>query len=148
MDRSVKLLKYTEFAIILLIIVYLNYRFSYSLLLSPPFAVTAYLSIFKNKESYSKASSIIISYVIVVLSTELFHITLGLGYLSLTFNVLLISFFITFTEFNHPPAIALTIFSYISHSPEKFVISSISIALLIIVWKYICDYINEKRAID
>ena len=39
-------------------------------------------------------------------------------------NVLIVSAFVTFTDLTHPPAIALTIFSYIAGDPLDFTISS------------------------
>ncbi|MHB8396353.1 MAG: hypothetical protein ACYDBK_04010 [Thermoplasmataceae archaeon] len=40
-------------------------------------------------------------------------------------SVVIVSAFVTFTTHTHPPAIALTIFSYIAGNPLDFTISSV-----------------------
>ncbi|MGC8495432.1 MAG: hypothetical protein ACP5SH_27290, partial [Syntrophobacteraceae bacterium] len=46
--------------------------------------------------------------------------------------LVLISAFITFTDFTHPPALALTVFSYLTHDQLAFMEASL-LALTVIV---------------
>ncbi len=104
-----------------------------SLLIAPPFAVTAYLVAFHRENRYSVPSSIVASYLVVIASSEAFEIFLGISVLALVLNVVLVASFITFTRFTHPPALALTIFSYIVHDSLTFVLSSIVVLVIVTV---------------
>jgi CBS-domain-containing membrane protein len=101
-------------------------------LLAPPYAVSAYLVIFERNTRYARPQSIASSYLLVIGSSELFHLTIGISLAALLLNVVVVSAFITFTKYSHPPAIALTIFSYIVHSPISFATTSLLVLLVII----------------
>ncbi|MGI0067415.1 MAG: hypothetical protein ACREB9_03210 [Thermoplasmata archaeon] len=58
-------------------------------------------------------------------SAALFQAALGLTVLALVLNVLVVSLFVTFTPFSHPPALALTIFSFIAHDTTTFTETSL-----------------------
>ncbi len=102
------------------------------LLLAPPYAVTAYLATFVRKSKFSKPDGIIFSYIVVIVSTEILQSLLGGSVLAVLLNVFIVSAFISFTKFNHPPAIALTIFSYIIHTTISFILASIVVLSIIV----------------
>jgi len=104
-----------------------------TLLIAPPYAVTAYLVVFDRKSRYAAPSSILASYLVVIGSSELFEFFLGISLLALVLNVVLVSLFIAFTRFSHPPALALTIFSYIVHDSPVFVLSSLVVLAMVTV---------------
>ena len=105
-----------------------------SLLLAPPYAVTVYLVVFHRGSSYARVRSIVAAYLFVIVTTEGFELTLGTTALSLVLNVIVVAAFITFTPYTHPPALALTIFSYIVgnvHDPVGFVLSSVLVLAIV-----------------
>ena len=102
------------------------------LLLAPPYGVTAYLATFVRKSEFSKPEGIVLSYTIVILSTEVLKYFYGHSALAVLLNVVIVSAFISFTRFKHPPAIALTIFSYIIHTTISFLLASIVVLGIII----------------
>ncbi|MDG7042313.1 MAG: aminotransferase class III-fold pyridoxal phosphate-dependent enzyme, partial [Nitrososphaerota archaeon] len=63
--------------------------------------------IFERGVKFSRPTSVIVSYLVVISVTALLQFTLGQSELSLTASVLLVSAFISFTRFSHPPAIEL-----------------------------------------
>lgn len=130
MDNN-RILKYLEFVVLVSVIIAIT-SYKGLFLLAPPYAVSAYLATFEPSGKHSKRLCIIFSYFVVIVSTEFFHILIGISIISLILNVLVVSFFITFSRYSHPPAIALTIFSYIVHNSEIFVITSL-IALAVII---------------
>ena len=112
-------------------------------LLAPPYAVSAYLVIFERNTKYARPQCIASSYLLVIGSSELIHVVIGISLSALLLNVVVVSAFITFTKYSHPPALALTIFSYIVHSPISFAITSL-IVLLVIIGEY---YLIEMSGI-
>ncbi len=104
-----------------------------TLLIAPPYAVTAYLVVFNRDSRYSEPSSILASYLVVIVSSEALELLLGVSTLALVLNVGLVSLFIAFTRYSHPPALALTIFSYIVHDSIGFVLSSLVVLGIVIV---------------
>ena len=93
-------------------------------ILAPPYAVSAYIVVFQRNTKYSNRKSLIATYAIVILSSDAFHFLLGESLVGMILNVLIVSAFVTFTNLTHPPAIALTIFSYLAGDPLDFTISS------------------------
>lgn len=93
-------------------------------ILAPPYAVSAYLVVFQRNTKYSSRESMIATYALVIISSDALHFLFGESLDGMVINVLIVSAFITFTNFTHPPAIALTIFSYIAGDPLDFTVSS------------------------
>ncbi len=111
-------------------------------ILAPPYAVSAYIIVFQRNTKYSSRSALAVTYFLVIVSSDFLHVILGNNLLGMILDVLVVSGFITFTNYSHPPAIALTIFSYLIASPLDFTISSVLslIALIsssILLEKYI-----------
>ena len=106
---------------------------SKTLLIAPPYAVTAYLVVFNRGARYARPGSIVASYLAVIASSEVFELAFGVTLLALVLNVTLVSLFISFTPFSHPPALALTIFSYIVHDSVSFVATSLVVLLIVTV---------------
>lgn len=102
-----------------------------SVLIAPPYAVTAYLMVFDRGQRYARPRNIVVSYLFVLASSEVFAVALGVTILALLLNVLTVSVFISFTPFSHPPALALTIFSYLFHDPLRFTVESLLVLLLV-----------------
>ena len=96
-------------------------------LIAPPYAVTAYLIVFNHGERYARPRSIVASYLAVLASSAVFELFLGITLFALVANVVLISAFIAFSGYAHPPALALTIFSYLVHDPITFSLTSLVI---------------------
>lgn len=94
-------------------------------ILAPPYAVSAYLIVFQRNTRYSSRQSLIATYTLVILSSDILHFLLGESLAGMVINVVIVSAFVTFTNLTHPPAIALTIFSYIAGNPLDFTISSV-----------------------
>ncbi|MEM0156230.1 MAG: HPP family protein [Thermoplasmataceae archaeon] len=94
-------------------------------ILAPPYAVSAYLIVFQRDPKYSGKKSLLVTYVLVIGTSDIIHILIGTGLVEIVVNVLIVSAFITFTDFSHPPAIALAIFSYLVGDPFDFTVSSI-----------------------
>ncbi|MGC8558531.1 MAG: HPP family protein [Nitrososphaeria archaeon] len=103
-------------------------------LLAPPYAVTAYLMIFEHRVKFSKPSSVLVSYIAVIAVTAILHFAFGQSELSLAASVLLVSTFISFTKFSHPPAIALAIFSYLTNDIFSFIITTLFILAIIFLF--------------
>ncbi len=121
--RSENVKNYLVFLLILAVIFSLV-AIRGSFILAPPYAVSAYLVVFQRNTKYSSRESLIATYAIVILSSDAFHFLLGESLIGMILNVLIVSAFVTFTNLTHPPAIALTIFSYIAGDPLDFTISS------------------------
>jgi hypothetical protein len=117
--------------------------FSGLLLLAPPYGVTAYLSTFMRESEFSKPESIVLSYLAVILSTEGFHFFYGYSVFALLLNVFVVSAFISFTKFKHPPAIALTIFSYIFHAAVSFVLASVVVLAMIVSVRMVVGRVEQ-----
>ncbi len=119
-----KVMDYGVFlAIVAVIFSLLAFRGNY--ILAPPYAVSAYIMVFQRKAKNASRINIFITYAVVILSSDLLHLLVGSNLGSMLANVVIVSAFITFTKFTHPPAIALTIFSYIAGDPLDFTISSV-----------------------
>ncbi|MCL4451421.1 MAG: HPP family protein [Candidatus Thermoplasmatota archaeon] len=120
---SDKIKDYVIYLIIFAVIVSLiTIRGNY--ILAPPYAVSAYLVVFQRNTKYSSRKSLMSTYLLVIITSDIIHLALGAALDGLILNVIIISAFITFTELSHPPAIALAIFSYIAGDPLDFTISS------------------------
>jgi CBS-domain-containing membrane protein len=100
-------------------------------LLAPPYDVTAYLVLFETKSKFSKPNSVILSYIIVIITSLLLHYLVGESIVSLTLNVSIVAAFISFTRFTHPPAPALTIFSYLTNDTLGFSLTSLLVLAII-----------------
>jgi CBS-domain-containing membrane protein len=109
-------------------------------LLAPPYAVSAYLLIFERESRFSRPENIAVSYVFVIISSEVIHLILGIDITALMLNMLIVSAFISFTKYSHPPALALTIFSYIVHNSTDFIYTSLIVLAIIVV----SDLLIEK----
>ncbi|MFG1414589.1 MAG: hypothetical protein AAE986_00300 [Thermoplasmataceae archaeon] len=121
---SRKIKDYGTYLIIFAVIVSLiTIRGNY--ILAPPYAVSAYLVVFQRNTKYASRKSLMSTYLLVIISSDIIHLALGAALDGLILNVIIISAFITFSEFSHPPAIALAIFSYIAADPLDFTISSL-----------------------
>jgi hypothetical protein len=138
-DRFYKVIDFVFYVITVIIIIWIS-SFDAFFLLAPPYAVSAYLIIFEHGGKFSKKKSVLFSYLFVIFSSEFIHLTLGISPLYMAANVIIVSAFISFTGNNHPPAIALTIFSYIVHSTVYFALTSILVLLVIMILAYSMDY--------
>ncbi len=126
--RVFRYLLFVACALVILLVT-LNRRL---FLLAPPYDVTAYLMIFERGVKFSRPTSVIVSYLVVISVTALLQFTLGQSELSLTASVLLVSAFISFTRFSHPPAIALAIFSYFANDVTGFVITTLIVLAIVL----------------
>ncbi|MEM0135117.1 MAG: HPP family protein [Thermoplasmatales archaeon] len=142
-DESVSRLRdyFFYLVIFMAIISIISVRRSY--VLAPPYAVSAYLIVFQRKTRYSKRWSIAFSYLFVILSSYAIHILLAQSLAGMLVNVVLISAFITFSGFAHPPAIALTIFSYIEGSITDFAISTLLALAILISSSLLIDFLRH-----
>jgi hypothetical protein len=104
---------------------------SKTLLIAPPYAVTAYLMVFNRGTKYAQPRSIVAAYLVVIASSVVFEYVLGVTLLALVLNVIVVSLFISFTPFSHPPALALTIFSYIVRDSPSFVLTSLVVLAIV-----------------
>ncbi|WP_075057003.1 hypothetical protein [Thermogymnomonas acidicola] len=95
--------KYIAFIVIFATILLVTSYHSLFLLAPPPFAVSTYLLTFDHGGRFSTYSSISASYLFVILTTEAIHVLLGTGTLQMLLNVVLVSLFITFLPYRHPP---------------------------------------------
>lgn len=114
------------------------------LLLAPPYGVTAYLATFVRGSEFSKPENIVLSYAAVILSTEVLQSLFGSSPLAVLLNVLIVSAFISFTRFKHPPAIALTIFSYIVHTTIPFILASIVVIGIIVAIHVLVAHVENR----
>jgi CBS-domain-containing membrane protein len=105
---------------------------SKTLLIAPPYAVSAYLMVFNRGRKYAQPPSIIASYLVVIASSVAFEYVLGVTLVALVLNVAVVSLFISFSPFTHPPALALTIFSYIVRDSPAFVLTSVVVLLIVV----------------
>jgi hypothetical protein len=126
-----KVVKYFIFlAITSIVLILISFRSDF--LLAPPYAVSAYLIVFSQKSHRYNGKSVVAAYLLVIAGSDLAHIIAGANVAGMLLNVIIVSAFITFTNLSHPPAIALSIFSYITNSPLDFTISSL-LALMALV---------------
>lgn len=139
-------IRHILFLTLFVIIVMISFERKF-FVLAPPYAVTAYLVTMDPKGKYSKTENIAFSYLLVIFTTEILHFLLGFSYIPLLINVIVISIFISYTKYAHPPALALTIFSYIIHSAIPFIIASISVLAIIVIFKLILDMLEKKGVI-
>jgi hypothetical protein len=114
-------------------------------ILAPPYAVSAYLVVFQRNTKYASRKSLLATYLLVIITSDIIHIVLGTGLDGLILNVIIISAFITFTEFSHPPAIALAIFSYIVADPLDFTISSILALAALLAGSLIIEKFGARK---
>ncbi len=142
MDK-IKNLRFISFIVLVIVIVIISLKFKLTLL-APPFAVSAYLITSEHRGEFSGPYSVAISYIFVIITTTIFHIFLGVGTISLILNIAIVGLFITYTQFRHPPALALTIFSFIAHNDFLFIISALSIAALLFISDLLLDRIEQK----
>jgi hypothetical protein len=135
---SDKIKDYVIYLIIFAVIVSLiTIRGNY--ILAPPYAVSAYLVVFQRNTKYSSRKSLMSTYLLVIITSDIIHLALGAAFDGLILNVIIISAFITFTDLSHPPAIALAIFSYISGDPLDFTISSLLALAALLASSFILD---------
>ena len=106
---------------------------SKTFLIAPPYAVTAYLVVFNRGSKYAEPSSIFVSYLVVIGTTLVFEALFGVTLPTLVVNLTVVALFLSFTRFSHPPALALTIFSYIVHETVSFVLTSLVVLGIVIV---------------
>lgn len=125
-------LKQYVFFLLVLSVLFAGLSINSDFLIAPPYAVTAYMVVFQNESRYTKILSIVSTYLLVIASSYLIHIVIGNTLIAMISNLVLVSAFITFTDYIHPPALALTVFSYIIHDQLGFTESSL-IALIVIV---------------
>lgn len=137
----------TDFAVFLAVFLVIVGVIVYSgnLLIAPPFAVTAYLIAFAPRSRFSQPSAIAASYLVVVVSSALFQLGLGVTVIALVLNVVVVSLFITFTPFRHPPALALTIFSFIAHDPAVFTETSLLVLVIILAAAVLIERFRPAR---
>jgi len=110
-------------------------------LLAPPYAVTAYLMIFERRVKFSKTSSVLVSYIAVIVVTTILHFAFGRSEFSLALSIILMSAFISFTKFSHPPVIALAIFSYYTDNIFSFIITTLVILAIIFLFTALTRFI-------
>ncbi|PSN83047.1 hypothetical protein B9Q13_00935 [Candidatus Marsarchaeota G2 archaeon ECH_B_SAG-G16] len=115
------------------------------LLTAPPYDVTAYLVILESDLKFSKPECVVASYLVVIVTTLFFHALLGTNLLSITLNTITVATFISFTRFSHPPALALTIFSYLTSDLLGFAITSIIVLAIIFGFSYATRLATKKR---
>ncbi|PSN93183.1 hypothetical protein B9Q06_12610 [Candidatus Marsarchaeota G2 archaeon ECH_B_2] len=113
-------------------------------LLAPPYDVTAYLVVFERQSKFSKPTSAVFSYIIVIVTSVTLHLLLGDGIISLTLNVLMVAAFISFTRFSHPPALALTIFSYLTNDTLGFSLTSLLVLAIIFAFAKLSDTMLKR----
>jgi len=102
-------------------------------ILAPPYAVSAYIIVFQRNTKYSSRKSLAITYILVIISSDVLHVIFSDSLPGMILDVLVVSGFITFTNYSHPPAIALTIFSYLVASPLDFTFSSVLSLLSLLI---------------
>lgn len=112
-------------------------------LLAPPYDVTAYLVLFEKHSKFSIPTSVALSYLVVVLSTTVLHFVLGDTAVSLALNIIVVAAFISYTKFSHPPAIALTVFSYLTDDIVGFVVTSIIVLGIIFTFSALTSSVFE-----
>lgn len=105
---------------------------SKTLLIAPPYVVSAYLMVFHRGARYAQPQSIVAAYLVVIATSVGFEYALGVTVLALALNVIAVSLFITFTPFSHPPALALTVFSYFVRDSPSFVLTSLVVLLIVV----------------
>jgi CBS-domain-containing membrane protein len=125
-----RILDFGFFVLCTIIIVSITYRRGV-FLLAPPYDVTAYLVLFEKTSKFSRPLSVGLSYVAVIVSTLILHTLIGDNIVSLTLNVLFVAAFISSTKYSHPPALALTIFSYLTKDILGFAVTSLTILIVI-----------------
>jgi hypothetical protein len=116
-----------------------------TLLIAPPYAVTAYLVVFNRGTRYALPRSIVASYLVVIASSEAFELVFGVTVLALFLNVTVVSLFIAFTAYSHPPALALTIFSYIVHDSLSFVLTSLVVLIIVTMADVVLERVGSIR---
>ncbi len=114
-------------------------------ILAPPYAVSAYLIVFQKGTKYASRASLLATYSLVIVSSDLLHMVFGASLNGIIVNVIIVSAFITFTDLSHPPAIALAIFSYIAGDPLDFTISSVLSLLALLVSSFLLDKYNSMK---
>lgn len=110
------------------------------LLLAPPYSVTAYLAIFERKSEFSSIEGVVLSYTVVIASTEVLRSLLGTSALVVLVSVFMVSAFVSITRFKHPPAMGLAISSYTISIGVLFIIASgvilgVIVVIHAIVWQ-------------
>ena len=101
--------------------------------------------IFAPRTAYARPQGIAASYLLVLVTAALFQFTLGVTVLALVANVLVVSLFITFSPLSHPPALALTIFSFIAHDTLSFTETSIVVLLIVLALSFAIEKLEPLR---
>ena len=107
-----RVLSFLMLIIVFGLILYLT-NFTRGLYLAPPFAVSSYLAVYERNTKFSNSVSIISSYLFVLFVTLIVRVFISDIEIGLIVSTLLAMAFISFTRFEHPPMIALTIFSFL-----------------------------------
>lgn len=107
-------------------------NFTRGLYLAPPFAVSTYLAVYERNTRFSGSVSIISSYIFVLFVTFTVRIFISDIEIGLIVSTIIAMAFISFTRFEHPPMIALTIFSFLVPDFQAFAESTL-IALVLII---------------
>ena len=128
-----RVLSFLMLIIVFGLILYLT-NFTRGLYLAPPFAVSSYLAVYERNTKFSNSVSIISSYLFVLFVTLIVRVFISDIEIGLIVSTLLAMAFISFTRFEHPPMIALTIFSFLVPNFQAFAESTfIALALIILV---------------
>ena len=115
-------------------------------ILAPPYAVSAYLLTFERDTKFSRRDGFAASYLFAVASSEALHVILGPSELAMSLNVILVSIFVALTKYSHPPAIALTIFSYLVYRDLPFVETSLAVMLLVLAGSFAGDLLTRSSS--
>ena len=144
MDKE-KAIEFLVYTVAILVIIAIS-SYDSLFLLAPPYAVTAYLMIFENRSKFSRRSDVAFSYLFVIMSSEVVHLSLGISIYSMAINVIVVSLFISYSRYSHPPAIALAIFSYIVHNTILFATTSLIVLSVIVLISYGSEIIKKRTA--
>jgi hypothetical protein len=118
--------------------------YTHLLLLAPPLGVTVYLATLARRSDASRPEVVAGSYAFVMASTLVLQTVLGFSTVTAVTNVLLVSAFIFFTRFKHPPAVALTLFSFIAHTTVTLVLTVAVFLAIVIGIQFAVERINKS----
>lgn len=116
-------------------------------IIAPPYGVSLYLVVCDSNSRYSQYSCITFSYLLVITTTFLIHTLLGDTIYTMTLNVFLISLLMTLTGLVHPPAIALTIFTFLIKNVDSVALFSLLFLIIILVLRFILSMEPVKSRI-
>ncbi|MGC8696576.1 MAG: HPP family protein [Conexivisphaera sp.] len=142
MDRA-RLRHFTMYLAVLTAILWMS-SISRQFVLAPPYAVSAYLLTFERDTKFSRRSGFVASYLFAVASSEALHAIVGSSELAMSANIVLVSMFVAMTRYCHPPAIALTIFSYLVYRDLPFVVTSLAVIALVLAASFAEDLLMHS----